>query len=76
MKVLAFNSSPKMEKGNTEVLQAAGDAGRQLVESGEISEETLRLVSRELLPRDMYRQIANGQFEQALKQLERKGIAA
>jgi len=72
----ALGPMVKMGAGGQDVLQAARDAGHQLVESGEISEETLRIVSRELLPRDMYRQIANGQFEQALKQLERKGIAA
>jgi len=43
----------------TDVLDAAKDAGRQLVETGSIAPETLSVVSRPLLPRDMYVAIAN-----------------
>lgn len=42
-----------------DVLDAARDAGRQLVETGSIAAETLNAVSRPLLPRDMYVAIAN-----------------
>ncbi len=42
-----------------DVLDAARDAGRQLVETGSIAPETLSAVSRPLLPRDMYVAIAN-----------------
>jgi multimeric flavodoxin WrbA len=39
-----------------DVLEAAKEAGRQIVRNGEISEETLQIVSRELLTREMYMQ--------------------
>jgi multimeric flavodoxin WrbA len=42
-----------------DVIDAARDAGRQLVETGSISPQTLNAVSRPLLPRDMYVAIAN-----------------
>ncbi|GAH44020.1 unnamed protein product, partial [marine sediment metagenome] len=37
-----------------DIFEAAKDAGRQPVEDGRISPETLRVVSRELLPLEMY----------------------
>lgn len=42
-----------------DVLDAARDAGRQLVETGSIAPETLSAVSRPLLPREMYVAVAN-----------------
>ncbi len=47
-----------------DVLDAARDAGRQLVETGSIAPETLNTVSRPLLPRDMYVAIANEHMAQ------------
>ncbi|MCX5643884.1 MAG: flavodoxin family protein [Phycisphaerae bacterium] len=43
----------------TDVLDAARDAGRQLIETGSIAPETLSAVSRPLLPRDQYVATAN-----------------
>ena len=43
----------------TDVLDAARDAGRQLVENGSIAPETLGAVSRPLVPREQYVAIAN-----------------
>jgi hypothetical protein len=57
-----------------DVFEAAKEAGRQLVENGEIAQETLKVVSRELLPRDMYLQIANQQFEHTLDKLEQSTV--
>jgi hypothetical protein len=37
-----------------DVLYAAKEAGRQLVRDGEMSDETLSTISRELMPREMY----------------------
>jgi hypothetical protein len=98
MKVLAMNSSPRMDKGNTasefagallrphgeampgmlkrgipidDIFEAAKEAGRQLVKEQKMSTETLDIVSRELLPREMYIQNANQNFQQALKALEK-----
>jgi multimeric flavodoxin WrbA len=50
-----------------DVLDAAKEAGRQLVMDGEISDKTLSRVSRELLPRDMYMQNANQSFKEELE---------
>lgn len=49
MKVVAINGSPKMDKGNTALI-----LGPFLVEDGKMSPETLAIVSRELLPLEMW----------------------
>ncbi len=51
-----------------DVLDAARDAGRQLVEEGSIAPETLSAVSRTLLPRDQYVAIANQYIAQRVQQ--------
>jgi multimeric flavodoxin WrbA len=43
----------------TDVLEAAKEAGRQLASDGEMSEETLRTISRPLLSRDAFLQLSN-----------------
>lgn len=53
-----------------DVFEAAKEAGRQLVRDGKLSPETLDTVSRELLPRDMYIQLANDAFRKALASRE------
>lgn len=55
-----------------DVLDAAREAGRQLVQDGQISPQTLQVVSRELLPLDMYLQVINQNFQQALDALARQ----
>lgn len=64
---------PMMELGAPldDVFAAAREAGRQLVREGEMSTETLNIVSRELLPLDMYIQMANQKFQQDLDALEK-----
>ncbi|MFI5111221.1 MAG: flavodoxin family protein [Terriglobales bacterium] len=49
-----------------DVLDAARDAGRQLVRDGAISQQALQVVSRDLMPRDSYIQLINQNFQQAL----------
>ena len=49
-----------------DIFKAAKDAGRQLVTDGEMSTETLNLVSRELLPLETYVQQINQAFQQTL----------
>jgi multimeric flavodoxin WrbA len=49
-----------------DVLEAARDAGRQLVRSGAISARAQQIVSRDLMPRDRYIQSLNQNFQQAL----------
>jgi multimeric flavodoxin WrbA len=55
-----------------DVLASAKEAGRQLVEDGRMSPETLKVVSRELLPLEMYVQIINQNFQEALDALEKE----
>ena len=50
-----------------DVVEAARDAGRQLVRDGAISQATLDTVSRELLPMPDYMANANQHFEEALE---------
>jgi multimeric flavodoxin WrbA len=49
-----------------DVFEAAKEAGRQLAGDGRMSPETLKVVSRELLPLKMYMEIANRKFQEAL----------
>lgn len=60
-----------MEQGGPgdDVLKAAKEAGRQLVREDRISPETLRLISRELLPQRAYIDIANRRAREALGRL-------
>lgn len=56
-----------------DVIDAARDAGRQLIESGNISQATLDIVSRDLLPVDVYVKMANEQFRKVMERHESKG---
>jgi hypothetical protein len=53
-----------------DVLQAAKQAGRQLVETGTVSAGTLKTVSRELMAREVFLRVANAQFEEAMETLD------
>ena len=50
-----------------DILEAAKEAGKQLAHHGQISAETLKTISRELLPLDMYVQEINKGFNKALE---------
>jgi hypothetical protein len=56
-----------------EVYEAAREAGRQLARTGQMEEETLAAVSRELLPREAYLQGINDHFKRALERLKGQG---
>jgi len=64
---------PMMEMGEPidDIFKAAKEAGRQLVEDGGMSVETLNIVSRELMPLEMYVQFANQHFQEALEALKK-----
>ena len=64
---------PMMEMGISldDVFEAAREAGRQLVKDGEMSTQTLNIVSRELMPLEAYVQAANEMFQQALDALKK-----
>ncbi|MBI1919622.1 MAG: flavodoxin family protein [Geobacter sp.] len=49
-----------------DVFEAARESGRQLIMDGKISPETLKTVSRELLPLESYMQAINQRFHQIL----------
>jgi multimeric flavodoxin WrbA len=55
---------PMMKRGMRvhDIFEAAREAGRQLINDGEMSEETLRVVSRPILPLDLYVQNVNKRF--------------
>jgi multimeric flavodoxin WrbA len=65
---------PMLEMGAQvkDILDSAKEAGRQLVRNGEMSPETLKTVSRELLPRDAYIQMVNQHFQDQLNKLEKQ----
>jgi multimeric flavodoxin WrbA len=54
----------------SDVLDAAKEAGRQLVEEGGMALETLEVVGRELLPLQSYVQIVNESFKDAMAHSE------
>jgi multimeric flavodoxin WrbA len=49
-----------------DILDAAHDAGLQLVRDGAISDRALQIVGRDLMPRETYLHFLNQNFEQAL----------
>jgi hypothetical protein len=55
-----------------DVLEAAREAGRQLAGSGVMSPETLKIVSRQLLPLETYLHFTNQEFQQKLDALTPK----
>jgi hypothetical protein len=55
-----------------DIFHAAKEAGRQLVKDGKMFTETLKSVSRELLPLEMYVGIVNQKFRESLDALEKK----
>lgn len=65
---------PMLEMGAPvkDILDSAKEAGRQLIRDGEMSAETLKTVSRELLPRDAYIQMVNQYFQEQLDKLEKE----
>ena len=68
----ALKSMIEMGAPVHDVLEAAKEAGHQLVGYGRMSTETLSIVSRELLPLEMFVQIVNQRFQQVLDALEQK----
>lgn len=53
-----------------DVVKAAKKAGQDLAREGVISTQSIKAVSQELMPRDMYMQMANQYFQEALKACE------
>jgi hypothetical protein len=55
-----------------DVIEAARKAGKQLVRKGKMEEETLRIVSRELVSLKAFVEKTNLNFERALDRLEKE----
>jgi len=55
-----------------DVIEAAKKAGKELVRSGRMKEETLKIVSRELAPLEVFVSKMNRDFKRALDKLERE----
>jgi len=58
-----------MERGMdvSDVIEAARGAGVQLVRDGRMSEETLKTISRPLMPKDAYVNATNKSFQKVLE---------
>jgi hypothetical protein len=68
----AFKAMLDQRAPVTDVLDAARDAGRQLVEQGSIASQTLGVIGRPLLPRDLYVAIANQKMPKPRKQTDNR----
>ena len=68
----ALRGKMEMDMPVEDIFESAKEAGRQLVEDGRMSPETLKVVSRELLPLEMYVQTVNQRFQEALDALEKE----
>ena len=66
-----FKGMAELGRPVTDIPEAAMEAGRQLVEAGEMSPETLAVVSRELLPLEKFAKVSNQAFQEALEGLEK-----
>lgn len=67
----AMAALQQMDGAPDDVFDAVRQAGRQLSRDGTMSPATLKTVSRELLPRDMYLEYANAYFNQALEETKK-----
>jgi len=62
LKAMAAGGAPV-----NDIIEAARDAGGQLVRDGRMADQTLATISRPLMPLDMYVGVVNQKFRQALK---------
>jgi multimeric flavodoxin WrbA len=53
-----------------DIIESAKEAGRQLMKNGKMSDETLKVISRELIPLAKYVEILNKRFRETLDTLE------
>jgi multimeric flavodoxin WrbA len=66
----AMSTMIEMGAPLSDIFEAAKEAGRQLVTEQKMSQEILDIVSRDLMPREMYIQIINQYFQQTLDALK------
>ncbi len=68
----ALRAMMSQEMPVNDVLDAARDAGRQLAKDGRMNPDTLKIVSRDLLPQQMYANIANERLRKMLSESKDK----
>ena len=68
----ALKAMMKQGMPASDVFGAAKEAGRQLIEDGRMNADTLKIVSRQLVSRQQYVDIANQHFRRILSVLENK----
>jgi hypothetical protein len=56
----------KAGKAPVDIFAAAAEAGLQLVRDGEMSAENLKIISRPLIPREKFVQVANEKWREAI----------
>ena len=66
MKMLGMGAPVK------DILEAAEEAGRQLVKDGKMSEKTLGIISRQLVPLEVFVKLANQSYKEILEAAEKK----
>ena len=67
----ALRPMMKMGEPLDDIFEAAKEAGGQLVRDGEMSPETLKIVSRELMPLEKYMEFYNQRAQEALERLKK-----
>jgi len=68
----ALRAMLDMDAPVNDIIEAARDAGRQLIENGKISQATLDVISRDLLPVGVYVKMANEQFRRVMAKHKEK----
>ena len=66
----AFRAMLKEGYPVQDVLNAAKKAGKELAKTGKMNKEALKIISRELLPLEMYVETTNASFKNALDKLK------
>jgi len=64
---MPFMGMLKMGKPVGDILEASKEAGKQLAREGKISPETLKTISRQLMPLEAFVQMANQKWQQAIE---------
>ncbi len=59
-------------KSVDDIINAAKESGRELIENGKISSENLKTISRELVPLDEYIQLFNQGMEESIKSARKR----
>lgn len=67
----AFRGLLELDRPVKDIVEAAREAGRQLVEDGEMSQETLGIIGRDILPLEKFVKTSNRICQQYLDELDK-----